>query len=94
VSLAGEHDLELTAEKLRLDCLVLSHIGLGIALRALVPEFVPHDVERALQSENGILGVGVMDVTNHGPVLRELAAGVTEDDIRAATGPAWTVDLR
>ena len=29
----------------------------------------------------------VMDVTDHGLVLRELADGVTEDDIRAATGP-------
>ena len=35
----------------------------------------------------------VMDVTDHGLVLRELADGVTEDDIRAATGPAFTVDL-
>jgi acyl CoA:acetate/3-ketoacid CoA transferase beta subunit len=59
-----------------------------------VPEFVPNDVEAVLQSENAILGVGVMDVTDHGPVLRELAAGVTEDDGRAATGPACTVDLR
>jgi 3-oxoacid CoA-transferase subunit B len=36
----------------------------------------------------------VMDVTDHGLVLRELAEGVTEDDIRAATGPAFTVDLQ
>jgi 3-oxoacid CoA-transferase subunit B len=36
----------------------------------------------------------VMDVTDHGLVLRELAYGVTEDDIRAATGPAFTVDLQ
>jgi 3-oxoacid CoA-transferase subunit B len=35
----------------------------------------------------------VMDVTDDGLVLRELAEGVTEDDIRAATGPAFTVDL-
>ena len=35
----------------------------------------------------------VMDVTDEGLVLRELAEGVTEDDIRAATGPAFTVDL-
>jgi 3-oxoacid CoA-transferase subunit B len=35
----------------------------------------------------------VMDVTEHGLVLRELADGVTQDDIRAATGPAFTVDL-
>ena len=35
----------------------------------------------------------VMDVTDHGLVLRELAEGVTEDDIRKATGPAFTVDL-
>jgi len=35
----------------------------------------------------------VMDVTDHGLVLRELAEGVTEADIRAATGPDFTVDL-
>ena len=36
----------------------------------------------------------VLDVTDHGLVLRELADGVTEDDIRAATGPTFTVDLQ
>jgi len=36
----------------------------------------------------------VMDVTDHGLVLRELAEGVTEDDIRAATGATFTVDLQ
>jgi len=35
----------------------------------------------------------VMDVTDHGLVLRELAAGVMQDDVRAATGPAFTVAL-
>ena len=35
----------------------------------------------------------VMDVTESGLVLRELADGVTEADIRAATGPDFTVDL-
>ena len=35
----------------------------------------------------------VMDVTDHGLVLRELADGVTQDDIRAATGAGFGVDL-
>jgi 3-oxoacid CoA-transferase B subunit len=35
----------------------------------------------------------VMDVTEDGLVLRELADGVTVDDVRAATGPAFSVDL-
>ncbi len=35
----------------------------------------------------------VMDVTADGLVLRELAAGVTEDEVRAATGPSFAVDL-
>jgi 3-oxoacid CoA-transferase subunit B len=35
----------------------------------------------------------VMDVTDHGLVLREFAEGVTEEDVRAATGPTFTVDL-
>jgi len=35
----------------------------------------------------------VMDVTEDGLVLRELADGVTEDELRAKTGPGFTVDL-
>ena len=35
----------------------------------------------------------VMDVTDDGLVLRELAEGVTEDEVRAKTGPQLTVDL-
>jgi 3-oxoacid CoA-transferase subunit B len=35
-----------------------------------------------------------MDVTENGLVLRELADGVTQDDVRAATGPTFTVDLQ
>ena len=35
-----------------------------------------------------------MDVTDHGIVLREIADGVTEADIRAATGADFTVDLQ
>jgi 3-oxoacid CoA-transferase subunit B len=36
----------------------------------------------------------VMDVTDHGLVLRELAEGVTEEEVRAATGPTFSVDLQ
>ena len=35
----------------------------------------------------------VIDVTADGLVLRELAEGVTEDEVRDKTGPALTVDL-
>jgi 3-oxoacid CoA-transferase subunit B len=35
----------------------------------------------------------VMDVTENGLVLRELAEGVSVDDIRAATEPPFTVEL-
>ena len=35
----------------------------------------------------------VFDVTESGLVLRELADGVTEDEVRAKTGPQLTVDL-
>jgi 3-oxoacid CoA-transferase subunit B len=36
----------------------------------------------------------VLDVADHGLVLRELAHGVTEDEVRARTEPDFTVDLR
>ncbi|MCB1302411.1 MAG: succinyl-CoA--3-ketoacid-CoA transferase, partial [Tetrasphaera sp.] len=35
----------------------------------------------------------VMDVTDDGLVLRELAPGVTEEQVREATGPDFTVAL-
>jgi len=35
----------------------------------------------------------VMDVTDAGLVLRELAPGVTQEQVRAATGPDFTTDL-
>jgi 3-oxoacid CoA-transferase subunit B len=40
-----------------------------------------------------ITDLAVMDVTDAGLVLRELAPGVTEDEVRAATGPDFTVAL-
>ena len=43
--------------------------------------------------ERIITDLAVMDVTDDGLVLRELAPGVTEEEVRAATGPDFTVDL-
>src|SRR5579864_885049 len=40
-----------------------------------------------------ITDMAVLDVTRNGLVLRELAPGVTVDDVRAATGPPITVAL-
>jgi 3-oxoacid CoA-transferase subunit B len=40
-----------------------------------------------------ITDLAVIDVTAHGLVLRELAEGVTEEEVRDRTGPALTVDL-
>ena len=43
--------------------------------------------------ERIITDLAVMDVTEDGLVLRELAPGVTEEQVREATGPNFTVDL-
>ena len=40
-----------------------------------------------------ITDLAVIDVTEHGLVLRELAPGVTVDDVRAASGPDLTVPV-
>jgi 3-oxoacid CoA-transferase subunit B len=40
-----------------------------------------------------ITDLAVMDVTESGLVLRELAEGVTEEQVREATGAPFTVDL-
>jgi 3-oxoacid CoA-transferase subunit B len=40
-----------------------------------------------------ITDLAVIDVTPDGLVLRELAEGVTEEEVRDRTGPALTVDL-
>jgi len=40
-----------------------------------------------------ITDLAVLDVTGDGLVLRELAPGVTLDDVRDATEPHFTVDL-
>ena len=40
-----------------------------------------------------ITDLAVMDVTDDGLVLRELAPGVTLEEVRAATGPDFAVDL-
>ena len=40
-----------------------------------------------------ITDLAVMDITDDGLVLRELAPGVTEEQVREATGPDFTVDL-
>ena len=43
--------------------------------------------------ERIITDLAVMDITDDGLVLRELAPGVTEKQVREATGPDFTVDL-
>ena len=40
-----------------------------------------------------ITDLAVMDVTDDGLVLRELAPGVTVEDIKAATEPEFRVEL-
>jgi 3-oxoacid CoA-transferase subunit B len=40
-----------------------------------------------------VTDLAVLDITDRGLVLRELAPGVTLDEVRAATEPELTVDL-
>ncbi|MFE6925493.1 3-oxoacid CoA-transferase subunit B [Nocardia sp. NPDC057663] len=44
--------------------------------------------------ERIITDLCVFDITEHGLVLREIAPGITVDDVRAATEPDFVVDLR
>ena len=44
--------------------------------------------------ERIITDLAVMDITDDGLVLRELAPGVTEERVKEATGPDFTVDLQ
>ena len=44
--------------------------------------------------ERIITDLAVMDITDDGLVLRELAPGVTEEQVKEATGPDFTVDLQ
>jgi 3-oxoacid CoA-transferase subunit B len=55
-----------------------------------------HGAERVLAmigAPRTITALAVTDVTASGLVLRETAAGVTVDEVRAATGPQLTVRL-
>ena len=44
--------------------------------------------------ERIITDLAVMDITDDGLVLRELAPGVTEEQVKEATGPDFTIDLQ
>jgi len=87
--MGGAMDLAHGAKKL---IILMEHVARNgahkIVQQCSLPLTGRHVVHRI------ITDLCVLDVTDHGLVLRELADGVTEDDIRAATGPTFTVDLQ
>jgi len=87
--MGGAMDLAIGTKRL---IILMDHVARGGAHKIVQECSLPLTGKRVV--DRIITDLCVMDVTDHGLVLRELFDGVTEDDIRAATGAAFTVDLQ
>ena len=70
---------------------LMEHVARDGSHKILDECTLPYTGKRVVQRI--ITDLAVLDVTPDGLVLRELADGVTLDEVRAKTGPAFAVDL-
>ena len=86
--MGGAMDLVHGAKKV---IVLMEHVARDGSHKIVTEATLPLTGQRVVQRI--ITDLCVMDVTDSGLVLRELAPGVTEEEVRAATGPDFTVDL-
>ena len=86
--MGGALDLVHGAKKV---IVLMEHVARDGSHKIVTEATLPLTGQRVVQRI--ITDLCVMDVTDSGLVLRELAPGVTEEEVRAATGPDFTVDL-
>jgi len=86
--MGGAMDLVHGAKKV---IVLMEHVTRDGSHKIVTEATLPLTGQRVVQRI--ITDLCVMDVTDSGLVLRELAPGVTEEEVRAATGPDFTVDL-